>query len=1227
MSEDFHWVSRNMDLVFLIYGAAFIFMGVAIFSHPKRGSDFRLAGIFWLLAIFGLIHGVNEWLDMLKLSRVSTFSGNIIGLICLFVSFIFLFEFGRRLVRITSDNSPAWQKMLAKLAGWKIYIFLMACLFVMVSIADNPILAAGIWSRYLFGFTGSILTGAGFILFYRNEKDKLSSLQVKRYFDLTTIAFVVYGVSSGLIVPKADHFPANTFNYDTFMATFDFPVQLARAIAAVFATFSIIKILKVFRWESDYRLEESLQRAQDALADVEKLSRRNKLILDSSGNGIIGVDIHGVCSFVNPAALNILDYTEQQLIGQTLGFALHGLDAENGLQENNIDFIMDAVIKGKIQINDDALFRCGDGSEVAVSYQVMPIHEKNIRYGAVLTFQDITQKKSSDRKIKILSSAIEQSPVSIVITDKKGNIEYVNPKFSGLTGYSHLDVIGKNPRILNSGNQTREFYEDMWGTISAGRQWQGELLNKKKNGELFWERALISPIVNSRNEVTNYVAVKEDITLRKKMEDEIRSTMQHLQLYRDQTPLGGIEWDGDFRVAGWNAAAERIFGYTFDEVKGKNPLEFLMRNEVVADVKEIWNALITQSGGASSINENTTKNGSVILCEWHNAPLINDAGQVVGVASVVQDVTERQQAERSLLRLNRSLRTLSACNEVLVRAENEEELLNNICHIIVDVTGYALAWVGYSDRNRTNINIVTQAVCKGGTHDELDMLSGKMVEHNHPAIKTIKTGVPQIFHRTLNQEQRDEPGSFNLHAGCNSLIVLPLHNKQETFGVLCIYANEEDVFNEDEIHLLIELANDLSYGIGTLRSAQERVQLNNQLQQAQKMETIGQLTGGIAHDFNNILASILGFTNMALQRFVTDDQPKLKEYLRHVVQAGERARDLVSQMLVFSRTGTDNAGPVHLLPVIKEVTNMLKATLPSSITLKMTIADDVPVMIINPVHIQQILMNLCINARDAIGDKGSIDIGVRVRETVKNDLSVNDDEHRDHPSGCLCDSCQDAIQEGGYIELSVSDTGSGIREDKLKRIFEPFFTTKDVGKGSGMGLSMVHGLVHKYGGHICVDTKEGQGTTFRLLFPLEDERIETSLDSQIQPDKISRELNGARILVVDDEESVAMFISDFLGSEGAVTTSVTDSKTALDMFAKGDVNYDLVITDQTMPGLTGVELAVKLLALRKDLPIILCTGYSEHVNEEKAMSVGIRGYITKPIETDVLIKMIRSLIP
>ena len=389
------------------------------------------------------------------------------------------------------------------------------------------------------------------------------------------------------------------------------------------------------------------------------------------------------------------------------------------------------------------------------------------------------------------------------------------------------------------------------------------------------------------------------------------------------------------------------------------------------------------------------------------------------------------------------------------------------------------------------------------------------------------------------------------------------------------------------------------------RASQEKEALQKQLQQAQKMESIGQLTGGIAHDFNNLLGVIIGYTEMSIKQFATPPKNKLSRYLNEILHAGERGRDLVSKMLAFGRSTPGEQQAVDAESLISEVTTLLEATLPSSLAIHLNIENNVPPILADAGQIHQVITNLIINAHHAIGEHGKIVISLF---------------HSRKLSG-LCSSCHQTFS-GEFIEISVCDSGIGIQEHLLEHIFEPFFTTKKIGKGSGMGLPMVHGILHQYNGHILVEPGKEHGTNFRLFFQTAENEVSFPAKIEYTDPVVDK---SKRILIIDDDEGMSNFMTDLLKGSGYVVHTFNNPVKALSFFKKDPNSVDLVITDQTMQHLTGAELSRKLLSLRPNLPIILCTGYSETIDEESAKYLGIRGFLHKPVSTAQILNSIRAV--
>ncbi len=380
----------------------------------------------------------------------------------------------------------------------------------------------------------------------------------------------------------------------------------------------------------------------------------------------------------------------------------------------------------------------------------------------------------------------------------------------------------------------------------------------------------------------------------------------------------------------------------------------------------------------------------------------------------------------------------------------------------------------------------------------------------------------------------------------------------------------------------------------------EKLQLEEKLRQAHKMEAIGTLAGGIAHDFNNILAAIIGFTEMAIED--VPDRPLVGKNLQNVMTSAIRARDLVKQILAFSRKASYERIPVALSPIVQETIKLLRASIPATVDLTLSMTASRDTVIAAPVEVQQIVMNLATNALLALQDRqGSLEIAV----------SNIDFE----PDGTTWGRVSRE-----YIQITIKDSGVGMAPGVMKRIFDPFFTTREVGKGSGMGLAVVYGIVKDLGGAITVESEPGRGSTFRVFLPgagdaVKDEGKQASLVR-----------GNEHILFVDDEALIADWGREALTRLGYTVTTVKDGRQALEIFSANPSLFDLIITDQAMPQMSGSDLCVELLRTRNDIPIILCTGHSETTSAEKAEQFGVREFLMKPLTRHELASAVRRVL-
>ena len=392
------------------------------------------------------------------------------------------------------------------------------------------------------------------------------------------------------------------------------------------------------------------------------------------------------------------------------------------------------------------------------------------------------------------------------------------------------------------------------------------------------------------------------------------------------------------------------------------------------------------------------------------------------------------------------------------------------------------------------------------------------------------------------------------------------------------------------------------YMLGMAMDVSDRKRLEGELRQAQKMEAIGTLAGGIAHDFNNILAAILGYGEMALDELPSDSVAR--QDLEHVIDAGRRASALVQQILAFSRQGEVEFIPVQIQHIIKEALKMLRASLPASIDITTHIDNQCPMLHADPTQVHQILMNLCTNAKQAMGHDGGL-LTVSLRQVNLP----------------LAEQPELSLAAGPCLELMVADSGCGMDEAVQARIFDPFFSTKTVGEGTGLGLSVVHGIVSNHGGQVVVESRPGQGTSFFIYLPVSDQEA-----AQPPPVQSERPRGSERIMVIDDEEWLAQIMQRSLSKLGYQVTTFVDSHQALRAWQQQPESYDLVITDMSMPHMSGADLARKMLRQRPQTALIICTGFSEVIDEEQAKALGVREYLLKPVVTGDLAAIVRKVL-
>ncbi|MFU8788854.1 MAG: MASE3 domain-containing protein [Methylobacter sp.] len=647
----------------------------------------------------------------------------------------------------------------------------------------------------------------------------------------------------------------------------------------------------------------------------------------------------------------------------------------------------------------------------------------------------------------------------------------------------------------------------------------------------------------------NVVAVYDDITERKLAQQALQESEKNFRLMFETAAIGMTEADPETgRFLRANVKFCQMIGYSVEELQ---TMTFSMITHPDDRDKDRQGWLRMARGEVPEYvveKRYIHKDGHEIWGHLNTVALRDETGKILCTLAAVADITERKQAEADRRYHDRELKAIfNALPDFYFRLSAKGDILSYHANpkVMSELSEQPAQFLGQNILDM--LPPVTAALFTDKLQEQRS--SGRIITFEYPL--TVVGG-----------ERYYEARLANL-ADSGDIIVL-------------------------------------------VRDVSERKQLEQQLRQAQKMEALGQLTGGIAHDFNNILAAILGYSNLALERCVTDPSDKLARYLGEVISASERARDLIAKMLAYSRTSSVVANvPLDMVAEVEKAVAMLTVAIPAGIEVAVRFGPDVPSVRIDPIDVQQILINLAVNSRDAIGEQGRIDITLeRVRVSHKT-----------------CAICHATIN-GDYVALEVKDSGAGIPTHLHQRIFDPFFTTKEVGKGSGLGLSMVHGVVIKNNAHLLLESAAGQGTSFRLLFPFADTGAVAATAPVSVPTVCA--LERQRIWVVEDQESLAAYYLELFQEQGYRASVFTDPARALHDFRLSPDSVDLVVTDQTMPHLSGAELAFAMLALRPKIPIILVTGYSERINAEEAKRLGIRHYLNKPVDGKRLLDMVAA---
>jgi len=748
----------------------------------------------------------------------------------------------------------------------------------------------------------------------------------------------------------------------------------------------------------------------------------------------------------------------------------------------------------------------------------------------------------------------------VSLTDMEGRFLFAGKSHS-ILGYEPDFLIGKSAMDFVHPEDIPYMLKEFSEFVASGHPRRVEYRHRRKDGTYLWFETVGNFIKDKNGSPQKIVFSSRDITIRKQAEKANEKDRAYLSAVIENIGDAIVICNAKGQIIRFNETARRLHGlpeqpitadqwaqhYDLYQEDGITPLP----TEKIPLFRALQGELV--------------QNAEIVVAPKHRSPyylvcngqsITDEAGNITGAVIAMHDISKRKKVEQQLRESKEKYRML---------VENLHEVI-------------------YTVDEKGKITYVSPSVEAASGYSPSELLGKHFVDFVHPDDRRHRL---KPFHKILSG--MDSPSEYRYLT----------KNKE----VIWIRTIARPLLKEGRVIGLQGVLIDITE---RKKAQEQRDSLQTQLRQLQKMEAIGTLAGGIAHDFNNILSSVLGYTELSLD--MVEKGSLLHQNLSQVLTAGNRAKDLVRQILVFGRKENQQFTHTPIVPLIKEVLKMLRSTFPSFIEIRENIRAYQGTVYADANQLYQVIVNLGTNAKQAMIDEGGIlDVSV---ETV----SFEENMGKEYPG----------MTPGNYVCITLKDTGVGISEQYLDKIFEPYFTTSKTGTGTGLGLSVVHSIVQAHNGHITVYSEPRQGTTFCVYLPLAEQeggRVETTVqEDEVLPKGIKS------VLLVDDENSIVEMLKQVLEIQGYKVIPKTSSLEALDAFRASPDKFDIVITDMTMPYMTGDKLALKIKEIRPDVPVLLCTGFSEKINAQKKEDLDIEGVMIKPVTKADFIKMVRKIL-
>ena len=961
-----------------------------------------------------------------------------------------------------------------------------------------------------------------------------------------------------------------------------------------------------YRWVGAVSDITERRRAEDALRASEN---KYRILIENVPQKIFLKDKNAVYISCNENYAHDLKIKSDEISGKTdYDFYPKELAEKYRADDKKI------IERGRTEEVEEKYIR--NGQEVWVNTIKTPVKdEKGNLVGILGIFWDITDRKKAEESLResveTLRAFLNANPEVSFLMDAKGTVLVANESLFKRFSKNSEEIIGSCLYDLFPEDVTKKRKYHFDEVFRTGKPVHFEDVRMDRNYETF-----VHPVFDKEGNVAEVAVLGFDITERKQTEEALRSSEEKYRTILENIEEGYYEVDiaGNFTFL--NESMCRIYGYLKEELMGMNDRQYTDKENakrLFETFNKVYRTGEPQIGYDYKI---IRKDGANRYVETSILLQKDSSGKPLGFRGIIRDITDRKLAEESLRQSEENARQLARDNaavaeigRIISSTLNIDEIYESFSAEVKKIIPFDRIVIDTIDTEKSTVRNVY--IAGKGLQDrnvkDIYPLEGS---GNAEMVRTRSTLLIQT--KDFSEYKDRFPMLLStFQAGFRSIMNVPLFSKGEIIGGLLLRSRKPYAYTDKDVRLAERIGFHIAGAIANaqlyaerIHAEEERLALQDQLRQSQKMEAIGQLAGGVAHDFNNILTVIKGYSQLSLTEIKESDP--LKENIEEVKKAADRAADLTRQLLAFSRRQIMEMKILDLNDLVKNLDKMLRRIIGEDIELVTLLAEDLGRVNADPGQIEQVIINLAVNARDAMPKGGKLTI-----ETA--DVELDEEYARAHI----------AVKPGAYVMLSVSDSGMGMTKEIQDRVFEPFFTTKEKGKGTGLGLSTVYGIVKQIGGNIWVYSEPEKGTTLKIYLPQVNEPLE-EMREKVVKDELPR--GNETILIVEDEEDVLKLAGRVLSRQGYTVLETTNGGEALKVCREQKEPIHLILTDVVMPQMSGRELIERCREIRQDFKAIYMSGYTDDTVTHHGILEKGMNYIQKPFTIEGLTRKVREVL-